>query len=235
MVKHCIFPNCNPNYVSRNGTRIGEKVRIFRLPKNEEECALWLKAIPLKKKINSETSFICERHWPTGYAKVSKKGKERPRDPPTVWPNHPDVVPPSQRSTLPPNPRPTSRTSLVIRGTQPCEMASFRVRDVVNFEDIQVRVSSETNQFCCQVTSYESGRNVIIQSTTTFNGVPTFMVQIHEDLKFSAFHLGVKVSFAKFRLVNLCWNFLVYLWATSFFIYFYRKCSILQKWYIILC
>ena len=102
-----------------------------------------------------------------------KKGKERPRDPPTVWPNNPDVVPPSQRPTLPPKPRPTSRTSLVLRGTQPCEMTLFRERDVVNFEDIQTRVSSETDRFCCQVTSYERGRKVIIQSTTTSNGVPT--------------------------------------------------------------
>ena len=82
MVKHCFFPNCNPNYVSRDGSRIGKKVPIFRLPKNEEECAWWIKAIPLKKTINSKTSFICERHWPTGYAKISKKGKERLRDPP---------------------------------------------------------------------------------------------------------------------------------------------------------
>ena len=204
MVKHCLFPNCNPNYVSRDGSRIGKKVPIFRFPKNEEECAWWIKAIPLRKTLNSKTSFICERHWPTGYEKISKKGKQRPRDPPTVWPNHPEVVPPSQRPTLPPKPRPTSRTSLVLRGTQPCEMALFRERDVVYFEDIQSRVSTETDRFCCQVTSYESDRKVIIQTTTTSNGVPTFMVQIHEDLKFSAFHMGVKVSFAIFRLFNLC-------------------------------
>ena len=86
MVKHCFFPICNPNY---DGSKIGKKAPIFRLPKNEEECARWIKAIPLKKTINSKNSFICERHWPTGYAKISKKGKERPRDPPTVWPNHP--------------------------------------------------------------------------------------------------------------------------------------------------
>ena len=105
MVKHCLFPNCNTNYVSRDGSRIGKKVPIFRLPKNEEECAWWIKAIPLRKTINSKTSFICERHWPTGYAKISKKGRERPRDPPTVWPDNPDVVPPSERPTLPPKPR----------------------------------------------------------------------------------------------------------------------------------
>ena len=206
MVKHCFFPICNPNY---DGSKIGKKAPIFRLPKNEEECARWIKAIPLKKTINSKNSFICERHWPTGYAKISKKGKERPRDPPLFGQTTPDVVPPSQRPTLPPKPRPTSRTSLVLRSTQPCEMASFPLRDVVKFEDIQTCVSSETDQFCCQLTSYKSDRKVIIQ-TTTSNGVPTFMVQINEDLMFLPFHMGVKVSFAKFRLVNLSWNFLVY-------------------------
>ena len=127
MGKHCIIPRCNPNHRSKvDGSIVGKKAAVFRFPTNEEECRAWLRSIPLKKTINVKTSVVCERHWPTSYATVSKKGKVRPRDPPSLWPEHPEILPPSYLPNPPPKPRPTKLASLVVRGMQPDEMTAPR-------------------------------------------------------------------------------------------------------------
>ena len=96
MGKHCLTPSCNSNCRSRiDGSIIGKKNPVFRFPPDEQECSAWLKAIPLKKEINVKTSVLCERHWPAAYPTISKKRKLRPRNPPSLWPEHPNILPPS--------------------------------------------------------------------------------------------------------------------------------------------
>ena len=115
MVNRCLVPRCNPNYRSRSGSITPKKTKSFRFPTNKEECAAWLDAIPLKWKINEKKSFLCERHWPNSYATVTKKGKVKPRDPPSVWPDHEKILPPSCRPPPPPKQRPTKRASLAVQ------------------------------------------------------------------------------------------------------------------------
>ena len=161
-----MIPGCNPNYNSKSkGGTITKKTPVFRLPTDKEECATWLKYIPLKKEINTKTSALCERHWPNSYATVSKKGKLRPKDPPSVWPEHPDILPPSCRPKPPPIPRPTTRSSLTVRGTQPDDLPSFLQQDRVTIEVISERVLSNNNVFYCPTTAYNDWYKLVIQST----------------------------------------------------------------------
>ena len=154
MVNRCLVPSCNPNYRSRNGSIAPKKTKIFRFPTNKEECAAWLDAIPLKRKIDEKKPFLCERHWPNSYATVTKKGKVKPRDPPSVWPDHEKILPPSCRPPPPPKQRPTKRASLAVRNMQPDELPSFLQQDRVTFQIIKERVSSGCDIFCCSTTAY---------------------------------------------------------------------------------
>ena len=62
---------------------------MFRLPKNKEECAKWMKNLPYKNLHTSANSVICEVHWPSNYATVTLRGKTRPKDSLSVWPGVP--------------------------------------------------------------------------------------------------------------------------------------------------
>ena len=86
MVKRCTIPGCNPNYHSRRGAEFNKKkVPVFRFPSDKEERHAWLRAIiPLKNIVSSKEAVICEQHWPSSYPTMSKKGRIRPRDPPSV-------------------------------------------------------------------------------------------------------------------------------------------------------
>ena len=85
MVKRCTIPGCNPNYHSRRGAEFNKKkVPVFRFPSDKEERDAWLRAIPFKNIVSSKEAVICE-HWPSPYRTMFKKGRIRPRDPPSVW------------------------------------------------------------------------------------------------------------------------------------------------------
>ena len=97
MVNRSLVPSWNPYYRScRSGSIAPKKTKIFLFPRIIEECPACLDAIPLKRKINNKESSQWKRHWPNSYATVSKKGKVRPRDKTTVWPDHQHILPPSQ-------------------------------------------------------------------------------------------------------------------------------------------
>ena len=150
-----------------------------------------MKCIPLKK--DNTQKVICVRYWPSSYATVSKKGRLRPRDPLSIWPEHPEILPPSCRPTPMPKPRSTKRALLVVRGTPPDEL-SFLQQDRVNIDVISKRVLSNSNVFCCPTTSYNDGDKSIIQPTARSQAVPRFLVEIKPGLRFTAFHNGIKVT-----------------------------------------
>ena len=53
-----------------------------------------------------------------------KEGKLRPRDPPSVWPDHQQTLYPSCHPAPPPKQRLTKRASLTVRNMQPDKMPS---------------------------------------------------------------------------------------------------------------
>ena len=191
MVKKCLIPECNPNYKNRKGQRASEKkVPVFRFPRDPTELSAWMKMLPFKDVKVTKDTVICERHWPTSYPTVSRKGKLRPRDPPSVWPG----VPPSCCPDPPPPPPLTKRSSVEIRAVEPDEMDAFMDNDKVSYEDIVDRVVKNRYEFRCPTVAYENDDHVFIQSTSFSEGVPKFVVDIKNTLEFKSFHMGIKVT-----------------------------------------
>ena len=116
MAKKCIVPACTTNYRKTKKSHIDkEKTPVYRFLADPVECAKWMKSLPYQNLNTSKDSVICQKHWPTSFDTVSKKGKLRPRDPLSIWPG----VAPSCIQTPAPLPRPTRRTSITVRGTKP--------------------------------------------------------------------------------------------------------------------
>ena len=82
MPKKCITrfegKPCSGNYNSSN-----EKVSVFRFPKDPQERALWVNALPSKVNVRDE-SVLCEKHWPKDFQRKKCQGPlgYRPHDPP---------------------------------------------------------------------------------------------------------------------------------------------------------
>ena len=76
--------NCDGNYNDACKKR-KRKEKIFRLPRKEDEKQRWMTIIPRYNIPVSVHTVVCERHWPPEYPKVLDYGKERPRDPPSVF------------------------------------------------------------------------------------------------------------------------------------------------------
>ena len=72
---------CTDNYDSSN-----EKVPDFRFPKDPQERALWVNALPSKVIVKDE-SVLCEKRWPKDFRHKKCQGPlgYRPHDPPTVF------------------------------------------------------------------------------------------------------------------------------------------------------
>ena len=81
-----------------------DEVSVFRFPSDKEECAAWLRSIPFSNIQPYKEAVLCEQHWPYSYPTVSKKGRLRPRNPPSIWQAS---LPPSCIPNLPPAPHPT--------------------------------------------------------------------------------------------------------------------------------
>ena len=69
----------------------------------------------------------------------------------------------------------------------------FLQRDRVTIKEISQRVCSDSQPFCCPTTAYKDGDTLLIQSKARSQGVPRFVVEIEENLKFTAFHMGIRV------------------------------------------
>ena len=194
MTKKCCIPGCRSNYApSKKQKQDKGHTKVFRLPRKSDELELWKRSLPYncKKLTITKDSLICVKHWPSSYATVSGKGnKERPVEPPSVWPGVPASCVPA-----PPNPpRPTSRTSLSVRDIQPDQMDEFLRKDRVSFSEIVERVVNENYKFCDHTVSYLSDSTLYIQAAKFSEGIPRFIIKIEENMKFCAFHMGVKVT-----------------------------------------
>ena len=119
---------------------------------------------------------------------MSKKGKLRPRDLPSIRPG----VTPSRIPSPALLPRPTKRTSFTVRGTQTDEIDQFVKQDKDLFGNRVNRVRTQRDSFCCPTIAYLDDSRVYIQSTSFSEGVPKFVIEIEETLTFKCFHMGIK-------------------------------------------
>ena len=65
MVKKCCIPGCSVNYDAKS------KVRVYRLPSNEEERNRWINSIPRSNFTNKRDTVVCERHFPENFLKAN--------------------------------------------------------------------------------------------------------------------------------------------------------------------
>ena len=121
------------------------------------------------------------------------KGKLEPQDPPSLWPEHRDILPPS----LPPKLRPTKRFFLSSRIAARWDLI------VLGFHRVNIDISERV----CSNLSY-SAALLLLQSKARSQGIPRFMVEIEQDLKFTTFHIGISV-----QLTNYIYGIYIYIYG----------------------
>ena len=107
--------NCNGNY------NTGNREKVFRLPSDKEERERWINIIPRDNIPDSPNTVVCVRHFSPGYITITKFGRKRPRDPPSIF----TCVKPSLIPTIPGPSRPTVRAISSVRNIVPDELDMF--------------------------------------------------------------------------------------------------------------
>ena len=77
-------------------------------------------------------------------------------------------------------------------------MDTFLKLDRVNYDMHTNRVLKENYNFGCPTVSYKNYKNLHIQSPQFISGVPRFLLSIEESLRFTTFHMGIKVYISFF-------------------------------------
>ena len=91
MPRKCCIYGCRTNFDTalkdiNNADQLGQKIPVFRFPKQPDERERWCKAVPNANFIATDNKVICELHWPENYEREKKYGKFRPVHPPSIWP-----------------------------------------------------------------------------------------------------------------------------------------------------
>ena len=109
---------------------------------------------------------ICRKHWPDEMPSKMYRGKERPIDPPSIFPlniTSSYTVPPSKT-------RETRRSLSSVRSVLPDELEQFLSQDLLAFEQVEEKLS--TNE---KIITFKCDDSLCIQSKEFYNGVPKFM------------------------------------------------------------
>ena len=61
---------------------------MYRFPKDQVQRKTWISCVPNANLDVKDHTVICELHWPKGFETVRVHGKDRPKDPPSVWYNY---------------------------------------------------------------------------------------------------------------------------------------------------
>lgn len=195
MGKKCCVYGCKTNYKSENVSSGEQKVSVYRFPM--EDCArkAWISAIPnrdFSADCVMKNTVVCELHWPPGFETISKKGRLRPKFPPSVWPN----VPVSQQRTQPFTPRTTKRSSSSVRTQKEDELAAFQLADKVTFPEMKDELLAGKRQFSAPVVVFMDEEVLHVQSRKFVNGVPQFVTRMFPNQTFENFHMGVRCTAA---------------------------------------
>ena len=127
-------------------------------------------------------------------------GRDQPIEPPSIF----TTIPPSSIPTPQPPPRPTKRSSFETRTRKEDEMAEFRNRDLLNFDDIQNGDRLDSLGF--SVIAFIIDGEQWIQSGNFISGIPAFSLKVTPDLKFEAYKMGIQCTIktlSKIRVTRL--------------------------------
>ena len=83
MVLKCCVPNGKSNFASSS-----DKVPVYKLPENNEDKK-WIAAILRVNLVVSKYTALCRKHVPENATFVLVYGKQRPKDPLSVFPDIP--------------------------------------------------------------------------------------------------------------------------------------------------
>ena len=165
------------------------QVTAYRLPKHPEERQRWIKAIPRDNIPDREDTVVCANHFPVNFEVVKVKGKERPKNPPSIF----DNIKKSLIPTPPPAKRKTTKASNSIRTLKEDELGAFLKNDKIDsFESICASISLE--KIGEAVIHYVCGDKLYIQSKEYENntGIAKFVLCIFNNLTFEVYHAGVR-------------------------------------------
>ena len=127
-------------------------------------------------------------------ATFKHRSKDRPINPPTIFP--------SQSGEFPQEPSPTKRETkrvlTSVRSIKPDELGDFQKKDEINIDQVPATMSSNDN-----VITYQLGDCFVIQSRDIEHGIPRYMVQLGRDLSFKTFHLGSEVTISTLSKNNI--------------------------------
>ena len=140
------------------------------------------------RTLKIKDTVICGRHFPSGFATVVVRGKERPKYPPSVFNNLPSSVIP----TPPPKARPTKKTSASIRSIKDDELSQFlKTSKIEDFETLCANASH--HGFPSAVVCYKVNNQLSTQSVDCFaESIPAFLIKIHVTMKFERYHASVQ-------------------------------------------
>ena len=195
MGRKCCVLNCKGNYDKEN------KAKTFRLPSADNDLAernRWISNIP-NKIVESKNTVVCEAHWPVGYETVKLRGKERPKDAPTIFTS----IPKSMVPTPQPKQRPTKTCFFDIRTRQECEYNDFLAKDALHFDTLEKNI--EKRDFSSSLFTYNINGEIHIQSLNMFTeAVPAFLLKMNKDLRFTAYHGGVRCFIPTLAKNRIC-------------------------------
>ena len=198
MGRKCCVTGCNNDYKNN---------KVFRLPSEKhkpEERARWIKAIPRDNIPEGNDVAICDDHWPTGYEKIIRYGKETPRDPPSIFSSVKQSLIPT-----PPPPWPTTKAHSNSRNMQD-ELSQFSKLDIIKSIDeiCNLQLFSRlvwvfsTKCFVMKLDCVRIQSHQFVQGTS----VPEFLLLIRDDFTYDAYHYGIKTtvkSLSQNRITNL--------------------------------
>ena len=130
MGKTCCVPNCQSNYKKIKNKQQEDKlhVSVYRFPKDPVEKNRWKDSIPRVNLVINEGTVVCKLHWPKDAKFVSKNGKLRPADPPSLFPNIPPSCVPNVSK-----PRTTSKCLSSVRNIEHDELEKFMISDKISY------------------------------------------------------------------------------------------------------
>ena len=180
MALKCSVPNCKSNYASSNN-----KVPVCKLPQNNEDKKKWIAAIPRANLVVSKYTVVCRKHWRENATFVLVYGKQRPKDPPSVFPDIPASCLRLARKNIP---RTTKRSLSTPREHAEDEMQIFLEQDKLDFGKIIDQAPEKLNGVT--VYSHEVD-SVLLQPKASIHGVPHFIIQIKTTTVIPVFLLAL--------------------------------------------
>ena len=223
----CCVIGCKSNYLT--SIKVEGYVPVFHFPEDKSERDEWIRAVPradLKGIFNNyETPekiivdgkektvrkkkpslFVCRKHWPQNMPTFTRRGKECPINPPSIFAATADVPNVKECPVNPPSilaaaanvsnvsSRPTKRSLSSIRSVSPDQMEPFLKQDTLTFDEL-------LSKNLGNVSAYKLYDDLVaIQSRLIHDSIPLFMIKVSRDLSLKTFHLDTLYTLIHFNV-----------------------------------